>query len=403
MASDLADGADFINDLLADEPPRKSSIDVGLTLDFTIRRFIFQILLEKAVTVVPGQASVMPVLKNFRFEVQPDWLRIVATDLELSMIATTEMVSVQHPGIAVFPAKKLIEIVKQAEDADVHIQVNSGVATIRIGRTSWRLKLQGGDDYPRLPQINDVVFSTVDRAAFAAALATVRYAAPSANRASLAMIDVRSGKMTACDGARFQQITVEQLPFDFRIPIGAVDDLTRLLKMTDLDTIAVAESDNHLIFRFAADVFVIQKLVAAFPDQDALFLRPTLENRHELTVDKHALLIAVKRVRVNADQETSAISLTLNNDDGGTLTVTTKDKTGNYASETIEAGWAGPTRTLVVNHHFLTDLVNATKSGTCVFRLGDDTRTRRSAVLLRDDEHGGLGVMQQMIADWVGQ
>lgn len=395
---------DFISALIDTDDRRPALLDTGTTMQFTIRRFILQILLEKAATVVPWQASAMAVLKNFRFELSPDRLRITATDTELSMIATTEMVTVEQAGIAVFPARKLAEIVREAEDADVHITVANLAASIRIGRTSWRLKLAVGDDYPALPKINDVVFTAVDRTAFASALHTVRYATPTASRASLAMIDVRDGRMIACDGARYQQVRFETLPFPFRIPIGAVDDLTRLLKITDLDTIHIGESDNHLIVRFAADVFVINKLVAQFPDLDAMFLRPALENRHQLTVDKAHLLVAVKRIRINADQETSAIALTLTEDiEGGKLTVTARDKYGNTASEEVEAGWAGAGRTIVVNHQFLADLLNAYRNTVCVFWLGDDTKTRRSPLMLRDDEHGTVGVVQQMQADWVGQ
>lgn len=397
------DGTDLIAALLTEEPARPGVAADGATLHFTIRRFVLQILLDKAATVVPNR-DVMPVLRNFRIEVQPGRIRVVATDMELSMIATTEMVTVHAPGVAVFPARRMLDILREAEDGDVSVHVATGTAQISIGRTSWRLKLQGGHDYPAMPEIHEVVFTAVEREPFAKALAAVRYAASrDANRASLMMIDVSNGRMTACDGSRFAQTRVRHLPFDFRIPIGAVDDLTRLFKLSDLENIQIGESANHLIFKFAHDVFIVAKLVAQFPDMEAVLLRPAMANKHHLTVDRKALIAAVKRVRINADPETSAVALSLfSAASGGSCQVTGRDKYGNQASETIEAGWAGPARTIVVNHSFLLDMLAGYSDESASFRLGEDTRTKRAPVLLHDPNTGAVAVVQQMVSDWVG-
>ncbi len=404
--SHTVDGRAFIADLLSDgAKPAPAPARAGAAVEFTVRRFVLQQLLDKAATVIPSR-DVMPVLKNFQIEVTHARLRIVATDLELSMISTTDLVDVAHPGVIVMPARKMLDIVREAEhDAQVHVRVEAGTggatAAVTIGRTTWNLRLQSGLDYPPMPEITDVTFTTVDRAAFAAGLASVRYAAcKDANRASLMMIDVNNGRMTACDGSRFQQATVPDLPFSCQIPIGAVDDLVKLLRNPDVETIRIGHSDNHIIFTFGADVFIVNKLFAPFPDMEALLLRPALENRHTLSVDRTELLTAIKRIRINADPETSAIALALQ---PGKVTVQARDKFGNTAAETVDADWEGPERTIVVNHQFLTDMVGPYDGTTCTFFLGEDTRARRSPLLLRNDDAGTVGVVQQMLADWVGQ
>jgi len=390
-------GRDLLTELLGDEPTTTATAGASRTLAMTIKKFALHILLDKANTVVPTR-DVMAVLKNFLFDLTPDGLRVIATDMERSLIATTKIVTVEQAGTAVFPAKRLLDIVRTAGDGDVHISVTNYTATIRIGPTQWQLKLQTGEDYPALPQISETIFSTVNRLDFAGALAAVRYAVSrDANRANLMMIDVRAGKMTACDGSRFQQARTSAFPFDLRIPIGAVDDLIRLLKAVDTDTIDVGESTNHLIFKLGSDVFMVNKLVAQFPDMEAILLRPALENRHALAVNRADLLEAVKRVRINADHNTSAIALTLT---PGHITVSARDTHGNEATETIDADWHRPERTIVVNHGFLTDLINGRTADTLHFKLGDDTATRRSPVLLTQDD-GSTGVIQQMLSDWV--
>lgn len=391
-------GDQFIDELLSGDTQTPAIASTDTNIVFTMKKFVLQLLLEKASSVVPTR-DVMPVLKNFQFEVTDGRLRVVATDLELSVVATTEMVEVHAGGVAVFPARKMLDILREAEDSTVTITVQGTKASVAIGRTTWNLKLQGGADYPPMPEFTEAVFATVDRAAFATALKVVRYAAcKDANRASLMMIDVRGGRMTACDGARFQQATIGAFPFEFRIPIGAVDDLLKLLASTDLIEISIGESVNHLIFTVGADVFVANKLLAQFPDMEALLLRPALENKHSFTVERDELLHAIKRVRINADGETSAIGLHLA---PSNLTVIAKDKYGNDAAETIDAGWPGGERVLVVNHAYLSEMVNASDAKAATFYLGDDTKTRKAPIMLKDDDAGTVGVTQQMVSDWV--
>lgn len=235
------------------------------SMHFETKKFVLQALLEKASSVLP-QKDILPVLKNFQIQADPGRLRVVATDLELSVVSTSEMVLVATPGIAVFPGKKMLEIIKEADDSEMVVDVQDGVARITVGRTTWDLRLQDGSEYPPLPEVQDVTLHPVDRVKFLGAISAVRYAAATDTvRPSLMMIDVSGGKMTSCDGVRFQQADLlgkdgrqqgQEFPLDLQIPIGAVDDLVRLLRTTDLAEIGIGESDYHLVFRVGADVFL---------------------------------------------------------------------------------------------------------------------------------------------------
>src|SRR3954470_7580013 len=129
-------GADLLDTLMADDEPDAVGVQVKDVVAFQIKKFVLQALLEKAITVVPTR-DVMPVLKCFQFVVDPQRLRVIASDCELSLIAATPMVSVSTPGTAVFPARKLLDIVKSAEDGDVLVKVRGNSAQIFIGRASW--------------------------------------------------------------------------------------------------------------------------------------------------------------------------------------------------------------------------------------------------------------------------
>lgn len=402
MSAVTANG--FIDNILAEDATPPASPGPEQTFAIQIKRFVLKLIIERAARAVPSRES-MPVLKNLRFDAHEGRLDVTATDTELTMIATTELVQIDHSGTAYFPAKRLAEIVRTAEGDTVTIVVSGLTATIAIGRTTWQIKLVTGADWPPAPSVTGAEDHTVDRATFLGALNMVRYAAARDSRTSLMMIDVRGGRMTSCDGVRLQQVRVPELGIECQIPIGAVDDLSRLLGESELKIFTLAVTDNTLIFTIGADTLIVRRLTAKPPDVEAQILRPVLNNDQCLTVDRTDLINAVKRVRINADHTTSAIVLTLDPagaEHGPSITVTTSDTHANTAAETIDAGWTGPTRSVVLHHAFLLEALAVHRHPVVSLYLGQDNRLRPSALVLRDED-GNSGVLPQMRADWVSR
>lgn len=404
----MGDSTDILADIMAEdaeytpEPEETPVVTGGSVLWFKAKKFVLQALLERAQRVVPGTNTTLPILTNLLFELTDKRLRVVATDLERTIISSTEMVEVLAPGAACFPAKKILEIVRVADEGDAEIKAaKDGQAHIEIGRASWELKLHAGADFPMVQDVHDVELTQVDRVTLLNGIHAVRYAATKdVTRQPLRMIDVTNGKMTACDGVRFQQTMLgEDFPLTLKIPVGAIEDLVQMLKATDLPTIGVGEQEHSLVFKVGSDIFVVNKLMAQFPDVEQLLLRPALTNKHKLALDRQELVDAIKRVKINSDPETSAIALALSAD---RLTVRSKDKLGNEATETLDTAWTAGTRQLVVNHGFLLEMLAMHQGKSCLFFLGDDTRSRKSPLMLKDDDTGTIGVIQQMQSDWAG-
>jgi len=363
---------------------------------FRLKKFVAQGLFEKASAVVPAK-DILPVLKNFQVEVKSDSLSVVATDMELSVVCHTELVAVEDPGTVVLPAKKMLEIIRESADGDIEISVSEGAATISAGGARWLLRLPTGEDYPAIPDTSQVTWTEVPRERFLAAIQAVRGAAArDMNRPSLMMIDVSNEKMTACDGVRFQQTTLTGFPLSLQIPVGAVDDLVKLLKATEVEKIEVGETEFHLVFKVGTDEFVAAKLMATFPDVEELLLRPALMNHDQFDVVTKDLVDAVRRVRINADEDSSAIVLELSKD---SCVVVSRDKFGNRAEETISGVWEYADRKVAVNHQYLLDMLAMHTGTSCTFYLGTDTKSRKSPLMLRDKET--IGIVNQMRLDWV--
>jgi DNA polymerase III subunit beta len=377
---------------------------------FSAPRFIFEMLAKRASTVVPSR-EFQPVLKNFLITVAPASLHVLATDLELSVLAFSPSVTTSFPeGLAkaavTIPAKRLLAILQEAPDGEVEISVSGDLATVRAGTASWALKLNSdASDYPEIPDIEGCEFHEVKRKAFLDALLAVRYAVsrkgtnPKFMQVSIAPGTDKIFRVVASDSSRFAQVPLPGFPEEIRIPAAgtpsAVDELARMLAASQAETVMVARSGLHLIFKVDSTVLVASMLHHEYPDVDKLLLAPALQNQDKLTVDRRELITALRRVRINADGTTHAIGLML---ETGSLTVFSRDTIQNVARETIAAHWEGPKRQLVVNHEYLESMLTAHPSASCSFYLGKDTGKRKSVLLLRDFDTGVTGIINQMAA-----
>lgn len=365
------------------------------SLGFTAKRFHLLQLVKRAVQVIPGK-NIYPLLANFQVVVGEGKLRVTATDMELSVISESELVVCHGTGTLLIPAKRFLQILTEAAEGDVVVKVSENIASITAGGTSWSLMLQSGEDYPPLPAVADIDFTSVSREKFLRALTLVRSAASrDGTNPRLMAISISGGKVVAASHVRLHRVILSgsSLP-DIQIPVGAVDDLVRLLGDSRLEEIGIGEEKYVLAFQIGSDVFMAGKLADEYPDMEKRLLSgPLTSNNQELRVDKKELVAAIRRVRITADAGTAAIGLHLV---PGALRVISKDKNGNTACEELPVQWAHKQRTVAVNHEFLVDLLSLTEGPQVVLVFGADAGKQRSMLLLRDEKAGAAGVIGQL-------
>lgn len=368
------------------------SEDYG-TFQFRVKRWVLAGLAEAVLPAV-SPSAVQPVLSCFRVRVGDGFLELAATDMERTILASSAAVQAEDasdgtPHEVFIPARKLQAILKEAPDAEVTVKVAKNKAVISAGAEQVLLLPDSGD-YPALTEVGQLEFSQYSREKLLAGLKAVRHVVcKDAGRPPLTQVSVLgtlgeadpdgASSVTASDGIRFARSKAEGFPLSMCIPSSALDDLTKLLGASQEDEIGVTLTDEELVFRTGWVTLAVTRRSTPFPDMDRLLLQPALENEDVLRVTKDELAAAVRRVRINADSETSAIALELGE---GSVKVVARDKTGNSASEGIVADWKGAARVLCVNHVFLTEMLAAHPEATCEFRIGQDLGKRRSMILL---------------------
>lgn len=386
-------------------------VEDGIVLEFVVSKASLEKAISQTISVVSGSKEVT-ILSNLHFSIPAievgvstkasSQMTVTGSDGILSVVKTLNVTG-KHPGKAVFPASRIATLVKEAPSGDLHFKVGSKNgkyhALIKAGSTKWTLPLMSPTGYPDFTPLLDNGLVDVDRIGFHTALGHVRKAVSTDSmRPYLMLVDVKDGKFQASDSIRYQQVKFD-FPFDCNIPHRALTELMSRLGSSDLEQIEVGQSDNALLFRFSPSLlFITQKFFQQFPAVEDVLLKPALANDQKLEVDRASLLKAIQRVRITADETTSAVVLSLNLNE---VSVEAKDKKGGISVESVPAVWTSPIRHISFNHQHLIDLLSSTDSETCSFRLGKDLKTRPTPLFMEDKETGFRAVLNQIRIDWL--
>jgi DNA polymerase III sliding clamp (beta) subunit (PCNA family) len=364
---------------------------------FEIKREVLLSLLEQAIVVVPTR-DIIPVLLNFQVSAQDGVLTIVGSSTEMAVVISTEQVTISVEGTELFPAKTFLSVVKEtAPGSTVYVEATATGLVIVAGTYTAEIALPGGKGFKNPENVDSLKFHEIDRAGFISAINSVKYALPgkeSSAQDSMNMISIKGGKFTACDGSRFQQVRIDGFKLNMQLPTASVTTLLKVLSSTDQEFLEIGELPKRLIFKFGRTVFYFNKITDPYPNVEQLWLRPALSNDQEFLINRQELITAIKQVKVAADSTSYAIGLIVNSD---SVKIVAKD-TNNSASATIACKWSGKERIVVVNYTHFAEMLKAYPKDECRFLLGEDTKTHKPPILLKDDDTMAMATIAQMLS-----
>jgi DNA polymerase III sliding clamp (beta) subunit (PCNA family) len=383
-------------------------------VEFTIRKFQLAQMVDWASIAIPPGTPNQAVNGCFRVTVSPGQLCLAAADQHMSVFVESAAVRTASEGEIFLPAKKLKALLGEAPDVDVTVSAKGSTASVSAGGASWSLRLPPPAGYIGLPDLSAAEFLAVGREDFLGALAVVRHAiGKDDGRPSYRQVRIAesAGSMFACavDSNQFSRAPVPGFPLPLSVPGLVLDDLVKLLGKSAAEETGVAcleatpAQPAQVVFRVGLVTLTAVRSGADFPDVDSLFLQPVQGNAQALSVDKADLARALRQVMVNSDTSTSAVALIADTGSrGATLTVTSRDASGNSAEVVLPADWKEGRQLLVVNGGFLAAMLAVHPSATCEFRLGKDRGRLRPSLLLEDTEARVTGICQQMPPSLVG-
>jgi DNA polymerase-3 subunit beta len=300
------------------------------------------------------------------------WLS--ATDLEVS-VRTSVPAQVDKPGATTLPARKLASIVRELPAHEIELTVDDkDSASIQCGASYFKILGISEEDFPPLPKFEGGKTFTMEQGVFKDMLQKTAYAASNDETRYIlngVLLSFKGDKLTvvATDGRRLALVEQElefpkEAETDLVVPTKTVNELGRTLE--DEETIKIQATENQVAFEFG-DMLIVSKLIeGTYPN-----FRQVIPNQSDqrITLEREALLTAVKRVALMASEQSSTVKLTF---DKNRLEVTTETPEVGEAREKVPVKYTGPELTVAFNPEFIIDPLRSLAGDEVFLELTDE-------------------------------
>jgi DNA polymerase-3 subunit beta len=324
------------------------------------------------------------ILSGILLEARDGDLRLAATDMELSLRATTSA-QIEGDGAIVLPGKTFVDIARLLPSDEVSIEHKpaESVAHVTAGSASYTLHTYNPEDFPRLQELEALQTFAVDRESLLETIGRVaRAASRDESRPVLTgiLVSFSAGKlvMAATDSYR---LAVKETELDGNapeleaiVPSRALQELARIASSGD--TVEVGVHENQVVFVSEGVWLTTRRIDGQFPNYRQLLPE---QFEHELTLPRGELLDVVRRAAVMIQRATP---LQLRFADGE-LTVIARTHDVGESQESMPAAFSGDTLEIGFNADFLRDGLESMD--------GDDVRLKlisplRPAVIQGDGD-----------------
>ena len=303
----------------------------------------------------------MPAITGLRLELVGDQLTVTATDLDLT-IEVVLTVGGDRDGRAVVPARLTTDIVRSFSSGKVELDDSGDDVVISSGRSQFSVRPFNYEDYPKVG-VPTTQAITLSSATFGEALRqVVRAASTDEQRQHLTGVQMTSEannlRMVATDSYRLavrDLVGQESLAPDQKVlvPARALSEVQRLVN--GAEHVVMRLGERHATFQVGNTSLTTRLIEQEFPP--ILKLIPP-GHPNLLTVEREALLDAVRRVKLLA-KDSTPLRVEMGGDTVKVRAIATD--VGN-AIEEIDAQYVGEPYTIAFNPDLLSAGIEACQS-----------------------------------------
>jgi DNA polymerase-3 subunit beta len=328
----------------------------------------------QSVAGVVERRQTMPILANLLLSVTENMLSVTATDMEVELVAQTE-VSASEQGEVTVPARKLLDICRALpEGANVSVTLDKGRLVLRSGRSRFSLATLPAADFPAVEDIRvqrsfslqqKQLRALINRTAFSMAQQDVRYYL---NGLLLETSDKRL-RAVATDGHRLALCDLEadlgdMLSQQVILPRKGVMELQRLLG--DIEDVANVElGTNHVRVQLHGIRFTSKLIDGRFPEYERVVPKG---GDKVILVERQALREALTRAAILSNEKYRGIRLNL---EDAKLRIQAHNPEQEEAEDEVEVEYHGGELEIGFNVSYLLDALAALTSDQVVLTLTD--------------------------------
>ncbi len=307
-------------------------------MEFKVNSKELEKVLSKVFPAVPSRTP-MPILENFLFDINDGALTVYATDLEISLKSSLNIVSDENAKV-LLPAKLLYDIIKSLRDTSINFEIlQNGKVNLTTDHGKYSISYLDSDDFPDIPSFpneslenedinefsingNDLRFA-LEKSAFALSKEEMRPAMMGA----LFEFSDDGFRIVTTDGHRLVNLLRKDIKLNFQqqyiVPERAISVLLKLLDERD---VKIYLSKSHISFGMN-DIELISRLIKhKYPDYRSVI---PLENEFQLKVKTKELHDVIKRMMLFSSTNTRRVKFSI------------KDNNLQISAEDIDLGASG--------------------------------------------------------------
>ena len=327
----------------------------------------------------------MPILSNVLLVVRNGVLSVTATDLEVELVAQTE-VDAEGDGEITVSGRKLLDICRALPDgATINLTVSGEKLTVRSGPSRFTLATLPAAEFPSVDDIKadqsveipqDVLTRLIEKTHFAMAQQDVRYYL----NGMLLETGGKHLRAVATDGHRLSlcQAEVDGAGLSDKqliVPRKGVIELQRLL--SGEGSVAIEFGSNHVRVQLAGIRFTSKLIDGRFPEYERVIPKDT---DNELSADKGVLRGALQRTAILSNEKYRGIRLTIRDN---TVVLQAHNPDQEEAEEEVEVSYGGEEIEIGFNVNYLLDAIGGIDGETVSFSVVDSN----SSCLIKDPEN----------------
>jgi DNA polymerase-3 subunit beta len=333
-----------------------------------------------AVGGIAGKSVNLPILSNVLIKADEQKTEIVATNLEVAVVAHIRS-KVDQPGSFTVPSRTLSEFVNLLPEEKIEMQLVENELLITCGKSSTKIKGSSAEEFPVIPSIgegNGFVFNAEELKV-----------SLSQTMSSLAKSEVRpelSGMyfgfntsyfkgliLAATDSYRLaeKRIKIQQGESEFKVivPGRTAHEIIRLISLAEgeekEDNIRILVSENQIALNYGNIQLVSRLVEGNYPDYAQIIPK---DFRTTALFDTDKMVKEIKTASLFSTVGVNAIACNVDSKEGVLKLASTSNQTGEYSSE-VAAEISGDDNSIMLNYKYVLDGLNNMRSEETYFKM----------------------------------
>ena len=336
----------------------------------------------QAVIGVVERRQTMPILSNVLLVAKNGQLSVTATDLEVELVAETD-VDVETGGEITVSGRKLLDICRALpESAVVSVSVSGEKLHVRSGRSKFALATLPAAEFPTVEEIKAAQTITVEQAVMGRLIEKTHF--------SMAQQDVRyylNGMLLETGGKHLRTVATDghrlalsQAELDGAnleeqqviVPRKGVLELQRLL--SGEGSVDIVLGANHVRIQLEGIRFTSKLIDGRFPEYDRVIPK---DSSNELSADREVLKGALQRTAILSNEKYRGIRLIIRDN---SVVLQAHNPEQEEAEEELEVAYSGEDIEIGFNVNYLLDALGAVDSDEVALSVVDSN----SSCLIRE-------------------